>query len=42
MTSLAENPKLKTKKLFFHCRLAAYFEHLNSSLAQLNGELWSC
>jgi len=26
--------------IFFHCRLAASFENLNSSLAQLTGELW--
>jgi len=41
MTSPTEKPETKTK-IFFHCRLAESFDSLNSSLAQLTGELWSC
>jgi len=38
MTSLTKNPKPKTKKYFFHCRLE---DLLNSSLAQSLGNLCS-
>jgi len=44
LTSLTKNPKPKTKKKFFHCRLEDLpsLEGLNSSPAQLAEELWTC
>jgi len=45
MTSLTKNTKPKVTKSFFSLqtrKLTKSFEGLNSFLAQLTGELWSC
>jgi len=42
MTSPTKNPKPQNLFSLQSTKLAAFFEGLNSSLAQPTGELWSC